>query len=71
MSAGGQDERDRSSAGGQAHCFQLTDRTPAVTPAKAGVHRGTNTVMDGWTPAFAGVTIRVGWRAKAFDPPQA
>jgi hypothetical protein len=27
-----------------------------VTPAKAGVHAGTVTVVDGWTPAFAGVT---------------
>ena len=27
-----------------------------VTPAKAGVHAGTATVADRWTPAFAGVT---------------
>ena len=28
-----------------------------VTPAKAGVHGGTGTVVDRWTPAFAGVTF--------------
>ena len=44
------------------------DSTPLVTPAKAGVHRGTNTVADEWTPAFAGVTIRVCGREKAPDP---
>ena len=25
-----------------------------VTPAKAGVHAGTGTVVERWTPAFAG-----------------
>jgi len=27
-----------------------------VTPAKAGVHAGTGTTVERWTPAFAGVT---------------
>jgi hypothetical protein len=27
-----------------------------VTPPKAGVHAGTGTVVERWTPAFAGVT---------------
>ena len=28
-----------------------------VTPAKAGAYVGTNEAVDGWTPAFAGVTV--------------
>src|SRR5947207_10667283 len=43
--------------------------TPAVTPAKAGVHAATWAMADGWTPAFAGVTRGAGARGRSILSP--
>jgi hypothetical protein len=31
-----------------------------VIPAKAGIHRAKFALVDGWIPAFAGMTKKVG-----------
>ena len=34
------------------------DTEKSVIPAKAGIHRAGNALVDGWIPAFAGMTGR-------------
>jgi hypothetical protein len=33
---------------------------PNVIPAKAGIHRSAYGTVDGWIPAFAGMTVILG-----------
>ncbi len=41
----------------QAISFRFTRTYFYVIPAQAGIQGG----LKGWTPAFAGVTERIGW----------
>jgi hypothetical protein len=36
---------------------QRMKRNKNVIPAKAGIHLAGNTLVDGWIPAFAGMTM--------------
>jgi hypothetical protein len=52
----------------QRHRVHRESKNKSVIPAKAGIHLADNALVDGWIPAFAGMTIFRTDRREAAGP---